>query len=182
MSPTSTLPNRPIRRVVTLGTVVLMGAVFGACDSGKTPPAPVETHRETQAQTDARAQRARTLKTLADEDMADEARLASIHSARDLKITEATPELRKLLAHPNPDLVVAAAAALDGLNAKDTDLALMEAAGHLGRAREFEHLRQLLYILGSVGGPRARTYLETVAEGHELSAIRNTAQQILNDM
>lgn len=182
MSPTSPISNRPLRRVVSLAAVVLMGAVFGACDEHKTPPASGEAQREPQAQADAQAQRARALKTLTDEDATDDARLANIHNTRDLQITEATPELRKLLAHENPDIVVAAAAALDGLNAKDADLALMEAAGHLGRAREFEHLRQLLYIIGSVGGPRARTYLETVAEGHELSAIQNTARQILKEM
>lgn len=171
------------QRGAKLAAVLVLSAALAGCDANKRSKNTVDKHgaEATTAETSVRNERAQILKTLADEDAPDDARLDSIHSARDLQIADATPALRKLLSDDNPDIVVAAAAALDGLDAKDADLALIEAAGHLGRARQFEHLRQLLYLIGSVGGPRTRTYLETVAEGHELSPIRDTAAQILKD-
>lgn len=162
---------------------VVFGAILCACDSqsASTTDSMPHTTSDKASGAPAKAKRAAIVETLTDRSAADDARLESIHRARDLGVTDAVPALRSLLHSDNPNIVVAAAAALDGLNATGADLALIEAAGQLGRARQFEHLRQLLYLLGSVGGPRAKTYLETIAEGHELAPIRNTAAQILND-
>lgn len=188
MSPTSHKFGRALARAAQIAAVIVLSAVLGACDSSQASKTVIANNNASDKSADpsskkqfSKTQRATILKTLADENASEDARLDSIHSARDLQLADAIPELRKSLKSDNADIVVAAAAALDGLNAKDADLALIEAAGHLGRARQFEHLRQLLYIIGSVGGPRARTYLETVAEGHELPPIRDTAAQILKD-
>lgn len=162
-------------RGAAIAALLAVGAALGACDATK-PGAPGESAKSTATSTGADI-----LKTLADPGASDDARLDSIHSAREQQLHRAIPELRKLLRSNNPELVVAAAAALEGLGAEDADLALIEAAGDLGRARHFEHLRQLLYLLGNIGSPRANTYLETVAQGHELPPIRDTAAQILKD-
>lgn len=125
------------------------------------------------------ADSAALLKVLADADAAPQALLDAIHTARDGKIAAAIPALKRLLEDTRPGIVVAAAAALAGLNAPDADIELIEAAGRLSRARRLESLRQLLYILGDLGGPRAKTYLETIAEAHESPAIQQAATQIL---
>lgn len=184
MSPTapwlSTLLYRGSKFISLSALLVAVGLSSPACDSKD--KASSDRADKNAAGAPKQAQNAAVLKALTDEDASESARLDSIHSARDLQLMDAIPALQELLKNDNADIVVAAAAALDGLDAPDTDLLLIEAAGHLGRARDFEHLRQLLYIIGNVGGPRARTYLETVAEGHELPPIQDTAAQVLKDM
>lgn len=169
---------RAISRMLILAAAVALGAALLACDAPKTGSPGESSGSETSPQA---RHDAAVLKTLADPSAPDDARLESIHSARDRQLHAALPQLRALLHSDNPELVVAAAAAVEGLGAEDADLALIEAAGALGRAHHFEHLRQLLYLIGAVGGPRAHTYLSTVAQAHELAPIRNTAAQILED-
>lgn len=116
------------------------------------------------------------------EEVGPDERLSAIHTARDEQVAEVVPALEGLLMSANPEIVVAAAAALNGLDANDAAGAVVEAAGRLGRERHYEQLRQLLFIVGDIGGPEARMYLEAVAQGHHLPAIRQTAGQVLERM
>ncbi|QDG52592.1 hypothetical protein FIV42_18170 [Persicimonas caeni] len=122
------------------------------------------------------------VETLEREGVAAEARLEAIHKARDAKVAKAIPALQKLLKSPNPEIVVASAAALNGLDAREATGSVLEAAGRLGRENHYEQLRQLLFIIGDIGGPEARTYLETVADSHDVPPIRHTAGQVLERM
>jgi HEAT repeat protein len=119
---------------------------------------------------------------LEDGDVSDAERLDAIHQAREAGVGEAIPALRGLLEADDLEIVVAAAAALAGLDAEDAGGDIVEAASRLSRSHDFEYLRQLLFIIGDVGGPQARIYVETVAEGHQVPAIRQTAAQVLQDM
>jgi HEAT repeat protein len=182
---------KPLALVIAALMAVFAGGVV-ACDksdagkSGAERPAsgepasgePAAEDPETGEKVDAKA----LVAALADDEVSDERRLEAIHQARDAKISEATPALRELLSADNSEIVVAAAAALDGLDAKDLGPDIVEAASRLSRDHKFESLRQLLFIVGEVGGPQARIYLETVAEGHEVPGIRQTASLVLEEM
>lgn len=157
--------------------VALVGALAPACDRSNGTD---DSTGEQQAAGDRSS--SEVVAVLADEDATTEERLRAIHRARDQKIDAAAPKLIDLLDADNPDIVVAAAAALAKLDAPQADTAVVEAAGRLSRARLYESLRQMLFIVGEVGGPASRTYLEAVAEGHQVPAIRDTAKQVLETM
>lgn len=116
---------------------------------------------------------------LADPDAEPRAQLDAIHEVAEQGEKEAFDDLFRILAAGEPVLAVAAGAALSRLDAPDTDKALIDAAERFSRQRELEYLRQILYIIHSTGGPRAEIYLKTLAEGHEVDAIRRSAADIL---
>ena len=52
----------------------------------------------------------------------------------------------------------------------------------LARGKEPSFLREILFALGAIGGEEAEAYLFTVAEGHDHEAIREAAQQALDEL
>ena len=159
--------------------VALIAASPSACKSGgggeKMPAGADAGH---QAEVDA----AKLVEQLESQNLDAQTRLEAIHTAREAGLVEAIPALRELLGADEPQVVVAAAAALQGLDAPNIGSAVVEAAGRLSRERHFEQLRQLLFIVGDIGGMAARTYLEAVADAHQVPPIRQTAGQVLERM
>jgi HEAT repeat protein len=171
-------------------TVFLLAFVAGgvvACDkpTGDEPAVDEPAAADESAQAAPDAESDVDAKALVDEltgvDVLDERRLEAIHQAREAKVEQAVPALRELLDSDNPDIIVASAAALEGLEVEEAGGDIVEAASQLSRDQQFEHLRQLLFVVGDVGGPEARIYLETVADGHQVPGIRQTAAQVLED-
>lgn len=110
--------------------------------------------------------------------VAEAARLQAIHRIRDAGAREAVPALTRALGADDPDVVAAAAAALQALEAKQAVADVIEAAGRLGRERHYPQVIQLLYVLGDFGGERARAYIDATAEGHQVPAVRQVAQEV----
>jgi len=52
----------------------------------------------------------------------------------------------------------------------------------LARGKEPSFLREIIFALGAIGGDEAEAYLFTVAEGHDHEAIREAAQQALDEL
>jgi len=52
----------------------------------------------------------------------------------------------------------------------------------LGNGRDPIFLREVIYALGGIGGDEAQAYLYTVAQGHDQPAIREAAQQALDEL
>jgi HEAT repeat protein len=111
-------------------------------------------------------------------DAGDGDRLAAIHAAREVRLEQAAPGLRALLDDADPDVVVAAAAALHAIEGDGAEADVVEAAGRLSRLRHYEQLRSILYVIGDIGGEQADIYLETVAEEHSVPAIRRAAEEV----
>ena len=159
--------------LVVLAVAVLVGCEQSSPESTESESA--HSHKEAPKVDE-------LLETLASTDTAPEKKLAAIHRARDERVVQAVPHLRRLLEADEPALVVASAAALKVLEARQADTAIIEAAERLSRTRQLEHLRQILYIIGDIGGPEATQYLRAVSEAHQVPGIRRTAGQILERM
>lgn len=157
--------------------VVAAGAGVG-CDGSKTGSSQATKARVDKSAEDA----AQVIAQLNDDKLSTDKRLAAIHRAGDEKIERAIPRLHKLLSADDPDVVVAAAAALSQLDDAEADNDVVEAAGRLSRRREYEHLREILFVVGAIGGPASRTYLQAVADGHQVPPIRRAAAQILENL
>jgi len=52
----------------------------------------------------------------------------------------------------------------------------------LGSSRDLGFLLEVLYALGEIGGDEAQAYLYTVAQGHDQAAVREVAQQALDEL
>ena len=52
----------------------------------------------------------------------------------------------------------------------------------LSRGKELGFLREIVFALGAIGGDEAQAYLYTVAQGHDQAAIRDAAQQALDEL
>jgi hypothetical protein len=52
----------------------------------------------------------------------------------------------------------------------------------LARGKDPVFLREIIFALGAIGGEEAEAYLFTVAEGHDHEAIREAAQQALDEL
>ncbi|HEY8209811.1 MAG TPA: HEAT repeat domain-containing protein [Myxococcaceae bacterium] len=52
----------------------------------------------------------------------------------------------------------------------------------LGNAHDPVFLREVIYALAGIGGEEAQAYLYTVAQGHDNAAIREAAQQALDEL
>lgn len=165
------------RSLVTAVSIALFACGSVACDKPADDPAS-QTSKDTDTGVDSKA----VVEALAGDKVDDDKRLEAIYEAREAKVAAAIPALRELLGSDNPEIVVASAAALEGLDAPDAGGDIVEAASRLSRSHAFEHLRQILFIIGEAGGPQARIYLETVAEGHQVPGIRQTASQVLEEM
>ncbi|MFP4599119.1 MAG: hypothetical protein ACLFVJ_12750 [Persicimonas sp.] len=122
---------------------------------------------------------AEILEDLEDEKASEDERLDAIHRAREARLEGAASGLRALLESDSPDIVVASAAALERIDGEEAGPAVVAAAERLSRTRQYEHLRQLLYILADIGGRQATTYLRAVADGHEYPGLRQVATGIL---
>ncbi|HVE83262.1 MAG TPA: HEAT repeat domain-containing protein [Myxococcales bacterium] len=77
-----------------------------------------------------------------------------------------------------PDEVRRAIGALVEMKEKRAVAPLIE----LGDARDPTFLREVIYALGGIGGEEAQAYLYTVAQGHDQPAIREAAQQALDEL
>ncbi len=164
------------RYAALIALAVLLGCAGLACDSKEKPSAPVPSAK-------AHAKDAsKIVGELGAKDLPVDKRLDAIHRAGDEKIDAAIPRLRALLSSKHPDVVVAAAAALAQLHAPHADADVVEAAGRLSRDRQYEHLREILFVVGEIGGPASRTYLKAVADGYDVPPIRQTAAQVLEDL
>lgn len=164
--------------------IVSLVAMLVACDKEQNAAeqSDAAVPEEVQAERLAPEQRDEIVATLRDAEASADARLEAIHRAREARVDEAVPALVDLLEADDPDLAVAAAAALQALDARDAVTKIIDLAGRLSRAQQWEHLRTVLYVIGDFGGPRARTYLQTVAEGHQVPPIRQVAADILDGM
>jgi hypothetical protein len=96
----------------------------------------------------------------------------------DRKNEAAAPMLRERLKSDDPDEVRRAIGGLVEL--KDTEA--VPALIDLSRGKDPVFLRELLFALGAIGGDEAEAYLYTVAEGHDHEAIREVAQQALEEL
>lgn len=168
--------------VAAISLIVLVAGGLAGCDGLGGESASEPTSKPISESTSTEVDSSAIVETLGSDAVSDDKRLEAIYEAREAKVEQAAPALRKLLNSENPEIVVAAAAALDGLDAKEAGGDVVEAASRLSRDQKFEYLRQLLFIIGDIGGPEARIYMETVAEGHQVPAIRLTAAQVLEDM
>ncbi len=163
---------------VALAVVLAFGA--GCERSADAPEDKQRAIEEDQPEDDpSAAEHAEVLEDLEDEQASEEERLDAIHRAREARLEDAGPALRALLESDSPDVVVASAAALERIEGADAGPAVVAAAERLSRTRQYEHLRQLLYILADIGGPQATIYLQAVADGHEFPGLRQVATGIL---
>jgi len=78
----------------------------------------------------------------------------------------------------DPDEVRRAIGALVEMKEKRAVPALIE----LGNTRDASFLREVIYALAGIGGEEAQAYLYTVAQGHDHPAIREAAQQALDEL
>jgi len=78
----------------------------------------------------------------------------------------------------DPDEVRRAIGALVELKEKRAVPLLIE----LGNAHDPVFLREVIYALAGIGGEEAQAYLYTVAQGHDNPAIRDAAQQALDEL
>lgn len=107
-----------------------------------------------------------------------EAALTAIHEARDRQVDAAVSSIAALLRDESPSVVVAAAAALSQMAPDERADEIVEAAGRLGREREYASLHRLIFIVGDLEQPVAREYLEGLT-GHQIPDIRRAAEQAL---
>ncbi len=116
---------------------------------------------------------------LASPSLPPEVVLTAVHEARERKIDNAVPVMAALLEHDSPTVVVAAAAALAQMAHDERATDIVEAAGRLGREREYASLHRLIFIIGDLDSPVARQYLEGLT-GHKIPDIRRAAQQVMD--
>lgn len=107
-----------------------------------------------------------------------EARLVALQELRDRRLREATPKVREFLADPDAGVRVAAAATLVAFEDAESYSAIVEAAEGLSRERN-PQLMPMLYIVADISTDEARTYLQALADGHELEAVRKVAGEAL---
>jgi hypothetical protein len=113
-----------------------------------------------------------------DESLPPEALLTAIHEARDRGVESSVPALQQRLLDETPAVVVAAAAALASIAPERSASKMVEAAGQLGREREYAALHRLIFILGDVRAPVVTEYLQGLS-GHKIPDIRRAAEQVL---
>jgi HEAT repeat protein len=82
------------------------------------------------------------------------------------------------LGSSDPDEVRRAIGALVEMKEKRAVPQLIE----LGNAHDPVFLREVIYALAGIGGDEAQAYLYTVAQGHDHPAIREAAQQALDEL
>jgi len=103
---------------------------------------------------------------------------AAVRILTDRRNPAVTQALLDQLGSSDPDEVRRAIGALVEMKEKRAVPPLIE----LGNAHDPVFLREVIYALAGIGGEEAQAYLYTVAQGHDHPAIREAAQQALDEL
>lgn len=103
---------------------------------------------------------------------------AAVRILTDRRNPAVTQALLDQLGSSDPDEVRRAIGALVEMKEKRAVPPLIE----LGNAHDPVFLREVIYALAGIGGDEAQAYLYTVAQGHDHPAIREAAQQALDEL
>ncbi|MEZ4459311.1 MAG: HEAT repeat domain-containing protein [bacterium] len=114
--------------------------------------------------------------TLLDE---PEARLVALQEIRDRRLRDTTPKIRALLQDTDARVQVAAAAALVAFEDTESYGAVIGLAETFSRDRN-PQLLPLIYIIADMPTDEAKTYLQTLADAHEVEAVRKVAKEALD--
>ncbi|MBN1961559.1 MAG: HEAT repeat domain-containing protein [Deltaproteobacteria bacterium] len=88
------------------------------------------------------------------------------------------PLCQHLNSEPKPELVLRTIGTLVTIGDQRAVEPLIELTAH----RDPAFVMQLLYAIGSLGGHNAEAFLITVASGHPIEALRQSAEQALKEM
>ena len=113
--------------------------------------------------------------TLLDE---PDARLVALQEIRDRRLRDTTPKIRTLLTDTDARVQVAAAAALVAFEDTESYRAVVGLAETFSRDRN-PQLLPLIYIIADIPNDEAKTYLQTLADAHEVEAVRQVAKEAL---
>jgi len=103
---------------------------------------------------------------------------AAVRILTDRRNPAVTQALLDQLGSSDPDEVRRAIGALVEMKETRAVPQLIE----LGNAHDPVFLREVIYALAGIGGDEAQAYLYTVAQGHDHPAIREAAQQALDEL
>ena len=104
-----------------------------------------------------------------------EVQVAAVREAGERGLRATAAKIASLLPSENDDLRYAALGALGRIRDDSTSAAVAA----LTRGPDLEQTRMAVLVLGDIGGPRARQYLETLAYSHPVDLIRDTAKEAL---
>ena len=105
-------------------------------------------------------------------------RLSAVRVLTDRRNPVVVQALLDQLGGDDPDEVRRAIGGLVELKEKRAVPPLIE----LGNSRDPGFMLEVLYALGGIGGEEAQAYLYTVAQGHDQAAVREAAQQALDEL
>lgn len=105
-------------------------------------------------------------------------RLVAIQEIRDRRLRDTTPRLRELLAETDPQVRVSTAAALVAFEDVESYSAIIKVTEEFSRDRS-PQLMPMIYVVADIKTDEARTYLQALADGHQVEAVRNVAAEAL---
>lgn len=107
------------------------------------------------------------------------AKLVAVQETRDRRLRDAIEHVRPLLTSTDARLQVAAAAMLVSLKDTQSNSQIIEITEHYSREKNPQML-PMLYIVADIGTEEAKTYLNAVAEGHDVPSVRQVAKEALD--
>lgn len=105
-------------------------------------------------------------------------RLVALQEIRDRRLRNATPKIRTLLNDQDARVRVAAAAALVAFEDRESYSHVVALAEEFSRDKN-PQLLPLIYILADIPTEEAKIYLQTLADAHEVKAVRDVATEAL---